>query len=84
MNIKVLVPAERKCAASIDWDRGFTKATLSFGDKDTPETDVEIMLTIRQLAELGCVASAAEIAGNEGRARAKARRANEPYHGGSC
>jgi len=84
MNIKVLVPSERKCAASIDWDRGFSKATLSFGDKETPETDVEIMLTISQLAELGCVVGAAEIAGNEARARAKARRAKEPYHNGSC
>lgn len=87
MNIKVLVPADRKCAASIDWDRAFSKATLSFGDKETPETDVEIMLTVSQLAELGCVVMEAEVAGNEARAKAKAeaaRKETRTYHGGSC
>ena len=71
MEIKVLVPSNRKCPASVDWNDDFTKATLSFGDLGTPGTDVEVEFTVEQLGELGVVAVEAEIAGNEARAKKK-------------
>ncbi len=84
MDIKVKVPTERKCAASIDWNGSYTKAILSFGDRETPDTDVEIEFTVEQLANLGCLTVEAEIAGNEGRSRIAANKKNKPYHGGLC
>lgn len=55
MDIKVKVPSKRKCSASIDViDRNL--ALLSFGDLETPETDVEVEFTLDQLKELKNVA----------------------------
>ena len=84
MDILVRVPTKRKCAASIDWKEKFTKAILSFGDKETPNTDVDVEFTPQQLEELGCVVGDAIVAGNEGRARAAAKKQNVIYHGGNC
>lgn len=60
MNIKVRVSEKRKCAASIDWEAGKAinesqiqkLAVLSFGDKKTPDTDVEVLFTLLQLKAL--------------------------------
>ena len=84
MDIIVKVSTERKCAASVDWTKKYTKAILSFGDKETPETDVEIEFTPEQLEQLGCVVGPAIVAGNIGRDRAKAKKAGKPYHAGLC
>lgn len=84
MDIIVKVPTGRKCAASIDWNNSYTKAILSFGDLETPGTDVEIEFTVKQLAELGCVVVNAEIAGNNNRSEIAAKKSPTIYHGGSC
>lgn len=55
MDVKVKVPSDRKCFGSIDWDEDAGEDgewTLSFGDKETPETDVEIKFTHSQMLEL--------------------------------
>jgi len=67
MDIKVVVSERRKCAASIDWRAGNyideshiqKLAVLSFGDRNEPETDVEILFDINQLKELNSVVSKA-------------------------
>jgi len=91
MNIKVIVASSRKCPASVDWNKDFTKAVLSFGDLETPDTDVEVEFTMEQLAALGCVGMEAETAGNEGRTRRELGKSKDDpdfyggtYHGGRC
>lgn len=67
MDIKVRVSEKRKCAASIDWEAGkrvnesqFQKlAILSFGDLETPDTDVEIEFTLTQLRRLNVIVTKA-------------------------
>lgn len=67
MDIKVTVSEKRKCAASIDWVAGDhinpsmiqKLAVLSFGDKDTPKTEVEILFKLSQLKELNTIVSKA-------------------------
>ncbi len=53
MNILVKVPKQRKCSASIDvlsYSDGLSM--LSFGDLETPQTDVEVEFTYLQLKDL--------------------------------
>lgn len=67
MNIKVRVSERRLCAASIDWEAGANinesqiqkLAVLSFGDLETPDTDVEVLFTLVQLRKLSAVVSKA-------------------------
>lgn len=67
MNIKVKVSEKRKCAASIDWSAGENinanqiqkLAILSFGDLETPDTDVEILFTLSQLRKLNKITAKA-------------------------
>jgi hypothetical protein len=50
MDILVKVPSNRKCAGSVD-NKGDCWM-LSFGDLDTPKTDVEVECTTVQLLEI--------------------------------
>lgn len=60
MDILVKVSTKRKCAASIDVINAADKTVrLSFGDLETPETDVEVDFTLDQLRELNAVSTKA-------------------------
>jgi len=92
MDIMVTVPSERKCPASIDWSASFSIATLSFGDLETPGTDVEVKFNHEQMSELVKVVNEANEAGIRGRVEIEAQKVRDArdwekqknYHGGSC
>jgi len=54
VNVKVKVLANRRCFASIEADFDLHKDVyvMSFGDKQRPDTDVEIEFTAEQLKKL--------------------------------
>lgn len=52
MDIKVRVPSARRCYASVDWNEKKKVWLMSFGDKEKPDTDVEVEFDDNQLREL--------------------------------
>lgn len=90
MDILVEVSKNRKCPASLDWQGDHW--ILSFGDLNKPNTDVEIEMAPKQLAELHSTIHSAEAelhrrieAEREAREKAKKAKDKAPtIHVGSC